>query len=42
MKNYGLQKLQTTLFSDAQNVRIVERGNVADTRDKIQKSDVVV
>jgi hypothetical protein len=42
MKNDGLQKLQTALFSDAQNVHIVKRGNVADTRDEIQQSDIVV
>jgi hypothetical protein len=42
MKNDGLQKLQTALFSDAQNVRIVKRGNIADTCDEIQKSGVVV
>ena len=42
MKNYGLQKLQTALFSDAQNVRIVKRGNVADEIQKTQKGIVVV
>ena len=42
MKDDGLQKLQATLLCDAQNVRIIKRGNIADTSDKVQKSGVVV
>jgi hypothetical protein len=42
VKDHGLQKLQAALLCDAQDVRIVKRRNIADAKDKVQKSGVVV